>query len=118
MDPARERRREAWAAMSDLFVDTTHDDQALAYIARRLKGTGFSEAELDAMFYGEVDPVLGGHRFVAVGAWPAFDIDWLEGEIEKRRYRSWLGRVVGKLHRVHSFDDKLWHRVMAHWRTA
>jgi len=64
--------------------------------------------------------VEGAIVCAAVFSGPATEIDVRQKTdvgIEKRRHRSWLGRVVGKLHRVHSFDDELWHRVMAHWRT-
>lgn len=115
-DTVRDRRRLAWRWISDLFVDTSHDEGDLAAIARSLKATGFSESEFHDMFYREVDPVLGGHWCVAVGTWPAFDLDWLENEIGKRRRRSWFGRALGRLHRVNRYNDQDWHKAMAHWR--
>jgi hypothetical protein len=117
MDASRENRRAALGAMSELFLDTEHDDESLAYIARRLKVTGLSEQGLDTMFYRQVEPVLAYSIFEGPGRWPAFDIDWLEAKIA-RRERSWLWRMATRLRRPQKFSADLWRRVMSHWRAA
>ncbi len=106
MDADRERRREALSAISDLFLDTEYDDLGLAAIARRLKAVGFSENELDDMFYKQIEPVLAYSMFEGPGRWPAFDIDWLEAEIAKRR-NSWIWSMRTRLRRPQKFSEDL-----------
>ena len=58
-----ERRRPAWEALSDLFLDTELQDADLPYIARVIVASGYAEAEVEQILYREVYPVcrrLGG----------------------------------------------------------
>ena len=116
MDAARGRRREALSALSELFLDTEQDDLDIAYVARRLSAVGYSERELNDLFYLDVEPVPSYSIFEAPGRWPAFDIDWLEAEIERRK-GSWVWRTWSRLRRTQQFSEDLWLRVMAQWRT-
>lgn len=104
------RRRAAWEALSELFLDTEPEPEV---IARQLRSTGFSAAELDAMLRGEVAPVLGGNLLSVVGVWDAFDLAPVEARfLAGRRSPTLLGRLGCHLIR----DD--WAQVMARLRRA
>ena len=75
------RRRAAWEALSELFLDTEPD---LEDIAWQLRDTGFDTPELTAMLRGEVAPVLGGNLLSMAGVWAAFDLAPVEA-----RYVAW-----------------------------
>ncbi|PNY81477.1 DUF7079 family protein [Deinococcus koreensis] len=99
------RRRVAWEALSELFLDTEPDLEA---IARRLGRSGFDVAELDHILRGEVAPVLGGNLLAVAGVWDAFDLEPIEARYRAGRRRpGLLGRLACHLIR----DD--WARVRA-----
>ena len=99
------RRRVAWAALSELFLDTEPD---LDCIARRLGQSGLSGAELDRILRAEVAPVLGGNLLTVAGVWGAFDLEPVEARYRAgRRTPTLLGRLACRLIR----DD--WARVQA-----
>lgn len=78
-------RRETWAAISELFLDTELTEKSCDYICRELKSSGFSLDELDAIYADEVALVLVSNTYSVAGEWSGFNIDWLEGEILKRK---------------------------------
>ncbi len=93
-------RREAWAAISELFLDTEHTDESYQYICRRLTSSGFSLDELDTIYADEVAPVLVANTYSVAGVWSGFDIDWLEAEILKRRRNPNLWDRISCLHKL------------------
>lgn len=89
------RRRAAWEALSELFLDTEPDP---AVIARQLLGTEFNPAELDIMLRGDVAPVLGGNLLSGAGVWSGFDLTSVEARSRAgRRSPTLLSRVTCRM---------------------
>lgn len=91
-----ERRRPVWEAMSRLFLDTDLDQREMDQIAAILRASGYTPAELDAILWREVCPVLGRNLLSVAGEWSGFDIAALERQILRRppgRWRSWPSRL-------------------------
>ena len=78
------RRRAAWDALSFLFLDTEVRD-ALPSAAVTLIEIGYHKDEIEAIFLDEVTPVLHWNLKQVAGVWSGFDLDWLAGEIGKRK---------------------------------
>lgn len=81
-------RRAAWAALSELFLDTEPD---LDGIVRALGATGLSVVQLEAILRREVAPVLGPNLLSVAGVWQAFDLTPVEDRFRAGRARPTLG---------------------------
>ncbi|NTV95285.1 MAG: hypothetical protein HGA75_07675 [Thiobacillus sp.] len=85
----------AWAALSNLFLDTDLDDRDIEAIARELRATGYPASELERIYEQEVAPVcwrnLGA---VPGGVWTGFDRDWLAGEVRKHLQHPGIWNAV------------------------
>ena len=81
-------RRGAWAALSELFLDTEPD---LDGIVRALAATGLSVTQLEAILRREVAPVLGPNLRSVAGVWQAFDLAPVEKRFRAGRARATLG---------------------------
>ena len=93
-------RREVWIALSDLWLDTEQTEWMLRGTARQLAETGLSWKEIEEIAVVDVAPVLHWNAWTVAGVWDAFDPDWLEAEIEKRRRRrghALLARAFSRL---------------------
>jgi len=85
-DPAR---LAAWRALSELFLDTELDDGEIAVIARELRSTGFSVAELERIYEEEVAPACWCNLLaVPGGVWTGFNERWLVETIPQYQQRS------------------------------
>jgi hypothetical protein len=76
------RRRIAWGALCDLFLDTELTDADFDRIARQLRDTQYSVEQLEDILRNELAPLLytncaPGH----FGEWAAFDVAAIEREI-------------------------------------
>lgn len=82
----------AWQALSDLFLDTELDDQHIAAIATRLRGTGFTVRELERIYEDDVAPACYRNMSALPGGeWSGFNATWLADAIQRsQRRRSWL----------------------------
>jgi hypothetical protein len=78
-----ENRRPVWEALSDLFLDT---DTSLSreWRARELSQSPYSIDELEEILVTEVYPAVRGNLFSIAGEWAGFDMEWLEGRIQRR----------------------------------
>lgn len=93
-----ERRRPVWDAMSAVFLDTEIDDACLRQIVDTLAASGYSEAELDRIFWDEVCPQLHRNLLCVAGEWDKFDMELVEFGIVRRtptRFRRWPSRMQG-----------------------
>lgn len=80
-------RRPVWEGLSELYLDTdTRPD--LPALAQTLAGSGLSVPELEAVWQGEITPLLHSNLLAVVGVWAGFDLDWLEAQIVARRARQ------------------------------
>lgn len=89
------RRRPVWEALSELFLDTELRDPDLRRIAKVVAASSYSPAELEAILYDELYPILIWNLRTAAGVWVGFDGAWLEERIRarhRRRFRCprWL----------------------------
>jgi hypothetical protein len=82
-------RRPVWAALSDLYLDTTLTPAMLEADARRLAASPYSLAELRAILADEVHPACAANLLATAGEWVPFDPAWLEQRILARRRSAW-----------------------------
>lgn len=87
-------REPLWIAMSDLWLDQDLTDDSLKYIAKVVRESGLSEAELDQVFLYELAPFLGFNHLTVTGVWAGFDPDWVceQARIRQTKYR-WRDRM-------------------------
>jgi hypothetical protein len=100
VEPTEQRRR-AWLTLSDLFLDTEHDDAAFRRIGRELKATGFSLDQLDAIYADEVAPACVWNTYSVTGVWGGFDREDLERRISRTLARKSALSRIGFLHKLH-----------------
>ena len=92
-------RRPAWAALSELFLDTSFDSGDRDRIASILASSSYSLADLEHILLWEVYPACRQNLLWIAGEWLAFDPEWLQSRILRgpsRIVRLWtatLGRV-------------------------
>ena len=84
-----DRRRKAWLALSDLFLDTELGELERDGLARVLAALGYTPEELRAILRDEVYPVCAPNLLAVTGNWSGFDLDWLEPRILRRRPPTW-----------------------------
>lgn len=107
------RRRKAWGALSDLFLDTEPDESDREWIAHRLLQSGYTDEALVRILEDEVTPVLTFDlRAWIAGAvqWGGYDEEWLartilenvaRGRTERRPgYRPDLAPILQVLQRL------------------
>ena len=82
------RRLTAWTALANLFLDTEHTEEIRHCLARDLRETGYSLAELEVILRHEVAPVFGGNLLSMAGEWAL----WGEDEVEPIMRREFLAR--------------------------
>ena len=81
-------RREAWLALSELFLDTALDAADIAAIARRLRATGLPAGALQQLYQHEVAPVCWRNlQAVPGGAWAGFEPAWLVNAVQQHLAR-------------------------------
>lgn len=78
------KRMPVWSALSDLFLDTQLDQDDLAYIARVLHASPYTNLEIWAILRYEVYPVCIGNMTCVAGEWANFPDDWLMQYIAPR----------------------------------
>ena len=109
----------AWLALSELFLDTEHDDRDIARISADLAGTGFNVGELENIYENEVAPVCWRNlSAVPGGAWAGFDREWLIRTISEYRQKTRLADHVPVLKRLRirrytALSRDEWERVKA-----
>jgi hypothetical protein len=109
--PALDRARQV---ISDLFIDTEHDEMSLIAIAEALVETGFSIDKLEQMYSDDIAPVC--FWLSPAGPWPAIDQAWLRTEIEKNKKRHALLSLNYQLRKTLGtrFARENWERVKAY----
>jgi hypothetical protein len=81
------RRRIAWAALSELYLDTSFDAGDRARLCERLCASGYGVDQLEQILYRELHPVLLSNLLSVAGEWIAFDQDALARRVLARRFR-------------------------------
>lgn len=93
-------RREAWLALSELFLDTALDAADIAAIARRLRATGLPADTLQQLYQHEVAPVCWRNLLaVPGGAWAGFEPSALVAAVQRHRAHPPLLDAWGPLQR-------------------
>ena len=82
-----EQRRPVWSAISEFYRDTELDGNDLKRIAKILRSSPYSDAELDHIMFGEVFPVLIPNLRSVTGEWAGFDLDSLQSAVIERQNR-------------------------------
>ena len=90
------RRRRVWSAWSDLFLDTELQAAEHCGIARQLRESGYTDAQLLRILKDEVAPVCGPNLLSVAGEWAGFDEDRLatriQGHLAAGPFSRWLAR--------------------------
>ena len=91
-EPAQDlaRRRMAWAALSELYLDTSLDECELAGLCETLRSTGYTVHELEQILLREVHPQLFVNLLSVAGEWVGFDL----ARLEQRILASWKRRPL------------------------
>ena len=84
-----QRRRPVWEALSDLFLGTELSEAVLRYIARVVTASGYTDAEVEQILYGEVFPVCIWNMRQVAGEWAGIDIDRLQQCILANSRKFW-----------------------------
>lgn len=79
-----DQRRPVWDALATLFLDTQLDDADFAYLAMQLARSPYTDVELAAIYYAEVEPVCKANIGMVAGYWSGFPEGWVEGRILSR----------------------------------
>ncbi|MEM6448092.1 MAG: hypothetical protein AAF704_16230 [Cyanobacteria bacterium P01_D01_bin.123] len=112
------QRRKVWIVLSDLFLDTEHDDSHLHHIASVLASSGYTWEELDRILRFELAPFLGVFPASAVGVWEGFDPDLVCENARKRLGRpSWVVRLSVLLRLQTWMVESSWQRIKHHFDT-
>ncbi len=90
-----DRRRPVWITLSELWLDTEHDEAARERMAEALARSEFDERELRAIHDSEVAPAVADNLQSVAGEWNGFDPQWLEERCRAAAERR--PGVVGKL---------------------
>jgi hypothetical protein len=115
--PDAAARQRAWQVLSNLFLDTELDDAAIEAMARDLRATGFTPAELQHLYEHEVAPVCWRNLLVLPGGeWAGFDEASLAQAIQQHlarasRLPAWWRRARVRCHTAMTRAD--WQRLAA-----
>lgn len=109
------RRRLAWGALSELYLDTELGALDHRRISRELRKSQYSVGELEQILYLELHPLLRRNLLSVAGEWACFDLDWIQSSITGRWRPSASSRriIFGK----HLVDDE-WAAVKLHLMTS
>jgi hypothetical protein len=100
------RREAVWLALSELWRDIELDAASLENLAQVLRGSGYPQDELEAIYRLEVAPVVWLNTWTTAGVWDGFDPAWLfEGCRRNQRLRT---------SRRHRWRCRLLRRPMTH----
>lgn len=83
-----EKYKKAWHAISSIYLDINLKEFQFKYIAEELSETGFTEDQLNDIYYYDIAPVCHTNAIDPAGEWVEFDQDWLSSEILKNRKKN------------------------------
>jgi len=76
-----DRRRPVWEALSDLFLDTEITEGLYKHIAKTIVESAYTPAEVHAILWDEVFPVIEWNLRNPCGVWEGFRGEYLEERI-------------------------------------
>ncbi|KAJ3547349.1 hypothetical protein NM688_g5409 [Phlebia brevispora] len=82
------QQKDAYRALSDLFLDTEQTQDDLNRLANRLSSTGLSSTALESMLRNDLFPILYPNLISVAGAWDGFQDDWLFTQLQNRQSQS------------------------------
>ena len=90
---AFQKHKTVWIALSEFYLDTELTPGQLNRIAKTLKSTGFSLAEIESINKDMVFPVLLKNLSSPLGIWTGFQEEWLIDSIkEYANSAGWLSK--------------------------
>jgi hypothetical protein len=102
-------RLPVWQALSELWLDTELSPSEWEQIARTLADSPYSEAEIAAIHYFEVAPVLWPNLCQVAGKWAGFDRTWLQQacarQASERAFPAWKYALTAWLTRTFTHTD-------------
>lgn len=107
----------AWEALSELFLDTSHDDADIAAIAHRLRATGLPVDEIERIYEEEVAPACWRNLCALPGgAWAGFERSWLVDAVRReaaapRPLHGWPPVRRWRIRRWTAWTREEWERV-------
>ncbi len=89
-------RHAVWVALSELWLDTTLQDDDLEAVVVILRESPFDLEAIDEIHWREVAPVLYGNLLSVAGEWAGFDPDALIALCQGQRDRKdrWTARLL------------------------
>jgi hypothetical protein len=109
-------REDVWLTLSELWLDTELDQPALRYIAKRLRSSGLSQAELQHIYCYEVAPQVWLNHWVVAGVWDGFEPHWLFAGCRRHQCGGrWHRLKCRLLHRPMTYGCRAeWQQVLAY----
>ncbi len=92
--------RIARLAISELFLDTSLEEEDFVRLRDILAETKLPMDKLDSIYYEEIAPLLYGNLESTAGEWSGFAPEWLEHEISRRSSKGTIGKIP--------WLDKVW----------
>lgn len=86
-------RLAAQTALANLFLDTSHTERDIAWLAGQLRETGLKVAELEQILRREVAPAFAFNLMSVAGEWQAWSPDEVARIVSRRMM---LKRVLGQ----------------------
>lgn len=113
-------RHAVWIAMSELFLDTQHDQVSLDQIFDALLAAPFDLATLDRIFVDEVCPVCFSNLRSVAGIWEGFDPDRLIAECKKTRTQNPIFAHLGRFLRRQAIKTHIpeWQQLRARLKAS
>jgi hypothetical protein len=90
-------REDVWLALSELWLDTELMATDLRHISARLRNSGLSRDELQAIWLYEVAPLLWLNHWAVAGVWDGFEPQWLLAGCRRNQHASWWHRLKCRL---------------------
>lgn len=85
--------RTARLAISELFLDTSLEEEDFVRLRDILYETKLPVNKLDSIYYEEIAPLLYGNLESTAGEWSGFDPDWLEHEILRKSSEGAIRKI-------------------------
>lgn len=104
-------RKPIWTALSSLYLDTELQWYEFRHIAKVIKESPYSLAEVKMMNSYEVFPILWTNMISVAGEWSGFDDEWVAQKIiDSLTKRNKLKDVwIGLLFKMYkSYFDRHW----------
>ncbi|MCH6255688.1 hypothetical protein MLD52_03970 [Puniceicoccaceae bacterium K14] len=91
-----ERKKPVWLALSEFFLDTDLDDEAMEHIGAVVIDSGYTLAETKEILMDNLFPALLFNLHDVAGEWEGFPEEWLLKRIEETQNPNFFKKLYHK----------------------